>query len=61
MANTVFKTTSNTGPPGPGTPRKGYTSEHKAGEHIFHEGDLGTEMYIINEGKVEILNLVGEE
>lgn len=61
MANTVFKTTSNTGPPGPGTPKKGYTSEHKAGEYIFQEGDLGTEMYIINEGKVEILNVVGDD
>ena len=27
----------------------------------FREGDLGTEMYIINEGKVEILNQVGDE
>jgi len=61
MANTVFKTTSNTGTPGPGTPKKGYTSEHKAGEYIFQEGDLGTEMYIINEGKVEILNVVGDD
>jgi CRP-like cAMP-binding protein len=61
MANTVFKTTSNTGSPGPGTPKKGYTSEHKAGEYIFQEGDLGTEMYIINEGKVEILNVVGDD
>ncbi len=31
-----------------------------AGEVIFHEGDLGTEMYLIQEGKVEILRLTGE-
>jgi hypothetical protein len=64
MANPVFKTTSN-GPSGsdpvPPTGRKGYTAEYQAGEYIFREGDLGTEMYIINEGKVEILNRVGEE
>ena len=31
-----------------------------AGEVIFHEGDLGTEMYLIQEGKVEILRLTSE-
>ncbi len=66
MANTVFKTTSGPGgnPSGPGasgTGRKGYAVEVKAGDFIFREGDLGTEMYIINEGKVEILNQVGDE
>ncbi|MFL6263070.1 MAG: cyclic nucleotide-binding domain-containing protein [Thermoanaerobaculia bacterium] len=68
MANPVFKTTGN-GPTGPnpvpsasgGAGKKGYAAEYKAGEHIFREGDLGTEMYIINEGKVEILNQVGDE
>jgi pSer/pThr/pTyr-binding forkhead associated (FHA) protein len=63
MANPVFKTTGN-GPTGPNpvpSGKKGYAAEYKAGEHIFREGDLGTEMYIINEGKVEILNQVGEE
>src|SRR5436305_4605411 len=64
MANPIFKTTGNgpTGPnPLPSAGRKGYTAEHKAGDYIFREGDLGTEMYIINEGKVEILNQVGDE
>ena len=28
-----------------------------AGEIVFHEGDLGNEMYIVQEGKVEILRL----
>lgn len=58
MANTVFKTTSS---PGTGTARKGYALELKAGEYVFREGELGLEMYIINEGKVEILNHVGDE
>src|SRR3954465_13183697 len=63
MANPVFKTTGN-GPTGPNhvpSGTKGYAAEYKAGEHIFREGGLGTEMYIINEGKVEILNVVGDE
>jgi CRP-like cAMP-binding protein len=62
MANPVFKTTSggeatvasNSG-------KKGYALELKAGDYVFREGELGTEMYIINEGKVEILNQVGDE
>lgn len=64
MANPIFKTTGNgpTGPnPIPSVGKKGYTAEYKAGDFIFREGDLGTEMYIINEGKVEILNQVGDE
>jgi hypothetical protein len=64
MANTVFKTTGGPGGanPGPaGAGRKGYAVEVKAGDYVFREGDLGTEMYIINEGKVEILNQVGDE
>jgi CRP-like cAMP-binding protein len=59
MANPVFKTTSPGTGSGPG--KKGYTLELKAGDYIFREGDLGTEMYILNEGKVEILNQVGDE
>jgi CRP-like cAMP-binding protein len=59
MANQVFKSTS--GGAGAGAAKKGYTLELKAGEFVFQEGELGTEMYIINEGKVEILNQVGEE
>lgn len=34
----------------------GYLAEFADGDYIFREGDLGTEMYIIAEGKVEILN-----
>jgi len=36
-------------------PAGGRTFEFGAGRFIFHEGDLGTEMYIIHEGQVEIL------
>ena len=31
------------------------TLEFGAGRFIFHEGDLGTEMYIVHEGRVEIV------
>jgi CRP-like cAMP-binding protein len=62
MANPVFKTTGGPGSTsGGGGDKKGYAVEIKAGEYVFHEGDLGTEMYVINEGKVEILNQVGDE
>ena len=26
-----------------------------AGDYVFREGDLGTEMYVVHEGRVEIL------
>jgi len=55
MNKPVFKTTG----------RKGsdeYTISVRPGDYVFREGDLGTEMYIIHEGQVEILNQVkGEE
>ena len=60
MANTVFKSTSG-GDGGAGAGRRGLAFDLKAGEYIFREGELGTDMYIINEGKVEILNQVGDE
>lgn len=40
------------------TSRDGFadrTLEFGAGRYIFHEGDLGTEMYILHEGRVEIV------
>ena len=48
-AKTVFKTTSKK--PQSGSP----IVELPAGELVFREGDLGTEMYIVHEGQVEIL------
>ncbi len=32
-----------------------------AGEFVFREGDLGTEMYVLHEGRVEILQSAGGE
>ena len=57
MATTkpVFKTTSKK----PNLPN--YTVEFDAGEFIFNEGDLGMEMYIIHEGKIEILKEIQGE
>jgi CRP-like cAMP-binding protein len=52
MSKPVFKSTAKKGAP----PQ--FTREVKAGEVIFKEGDLGTEMFIIHEGKVEILKQV---
>ncbi|MDX1643531.1 MAG: cyclic nucleotide-binding domain-containing protein [Thermoanaerobaculia bacterium] len=34
--------------------------EVPAGEYVFREGDLGTEMFIVHRGRVEILKRVGE-
>ena len=48
MAKPVFKSTAKKGAPAQ------FTREAAAGEVIFQEGDLGTEMFIIHEGKVEI-------
>jgi CRP-like cAMP-binding protein len=52
MSKPVFKSTVKKGAP----PQ--FTREVKAGEVIFTEGDLGTEMFIVHEGKVEILKEV---
>jgi CRP-like cAMP-binding protein len=54
-AKPVFKTTS-----------KRAATQHqmvdcKAGEFVFREGDLGTEMYIVHDGKVEILKKMQDE
>ncbi|HTQ78607.1 MAG TPA: cyclic nucleotide-binding domain-containing protein, partial [Thermoanaerobaculia bacterium] len=49
----VFKTT--------GKKTADYSIEIAPGEYVFREGELGTEMYIIFEGQVEILNQVHEE
>jgi CRP-like cAMP-binding protein len=48
----VFKTTSKrAASPNP-------LVELPAGEFVFREGDLGTEMYIVHEGRIEILKRV---
>src|SRR4051812_11984718 len=72
MSSPVFKTTSSGGgtggssgsggAPAPPPAKKaaaGYILELGEGDFVFREGGLGTEMYIIHEGKVEILNGAG--
>jgi CRP-like cAMP-binding protein len=55
MTDTVFKTTGRRHPPN-------YKAvEWSQGEWIFEEGSLGTEMYIVQDGQVEILKRVGED
>jgi CRP-like cAMP-binding protein len=51
----VFKTTS--GAPNPGKDMLSFA----AGERIFAQGDLGTEMFIIQEGEVQIVKHIGSE
>ncbi len=56
MNKPVFKTTAKK------AAQPSFTVEFEAGETIFKEGDLGTEMYIVHEGKVGILKeLPGEQ
>jgi signal-transduction protein with cAMP-binding, CBS, and nucleotidyltransferase domain len=65
MTKPVFKSTGVAGaPPPPATPVKKaaagqFVEEHPAGAFLFREGDLGTEMFILQEGQVEILKSVG--
>ncbi|HXU47311.1 MAG TPA: cyclic nucleotide-binding domain-containing protein [Thermoanaerobaculia bacterium] len=54
MSKPVFKTTGRRG-------GDDFMVEYPAGQYIFHEGELGTEMYLVNEGQVEVLNRVGED
>lgn len=54
MTKPVFKSTAK-------KPLGDYSVEYKPEEYIFNEGDLGTEMYIIHEGRVAIFQNVGEE
>jgi CRP-like cAMP-binding protein len=49
MNKPVFKTTSKR----PSLPN--YTVEFAAGDFVFREGELGTEMFIVHEGTVEVL------
>jgi pSer/pThr/pTyr-binding forkhead associated (FHA) protein len=54
----VFKS----GPGGGGkSPYEKYLISHLMGEIIFSEGDIGTEMYIVQSGTVELLKAIGGE
>ena len=59
MTKPVFKSTAAPGSaPASGEGRKGlasFTEEVAAGDYVFREGELGTEMFILQEGQVEIL------
>lgn len=69
MNKPVFKTTGggSGGPSGGGASgaadgrSKVFSIEVKSGDFIFREGDLGTEMFIVQEGQVEILSRVAGE
>ena len=49
MVKPVFKTTSSKGE------KQTFSVEFKAEDLVFEEGDLGTDMYIVQQGKVAIL------
>jgi len=53
----VFKTTGGGGK----DPVKDSQLSFTAGERIFEQGDLGTEMFIIQDGVVEIIKHIGSE
>jgi CRP-like cAMP-binding protein len=53
----VFKTTGG----GSKDPVKDSQLSYSAGEKIFAQGDLGTEMFIIHEGEVEIIKHIAGE
>lgn len=51
MSKPVFKSTGSA----KRQAQPNFAVEHEAGSRIFSEGDLGTEMFILQEGQVEIL------
>ncbi len=53
----VFKTTGGSSR----NPVRDATAAFQAGETIFTQDELGTEMYIVLEGEVEIVKRIGEE
>ena len=53
----IFKTTGSGGK----DPVKDSQLAFSAGDHIFDQGDLGTEMFIIQEGEVEIIKHIAGE
>ena len=54
----VFKS----GPGGGGkNPYEKYLVSHLMGDIIFSEGDIGTDMFIIQSGTVELLKAIGGE
>lgn len=62
MADPVFRSTGQPTPRGAerSKPSERYLRTFESGEYVFREGDLGTEMYILQEGEVEILKRVND-
>ena len=56
-----MKTVFRTGPAAPKSPFERYLVSHPMGDIIFSEGEIGTEMYIIQSGTVELLKEIGRE
>ena len=57
----VFKSGPG-GPAGTGkSPYEKYLVNHLMGEIIFSEGDIGTEMYIVQSGTIELLKAIAGE
>ncbi len=56
-----MKTVFRTGPAAPKSPFERYLVSHEMGDIIFSEGEIGTEMYIIQSGTVELLKEIGKE
>ncbi|HEX2164817.1 MAG TPA: cyclic nucleotide-binding domain-containing protein [Thermoanaerobaculia bacterium] len=42
-------------------PQRDHRLEVPAGDYVFREGDLGTEMFIVHEGQIEISKRIGGE
>jgi len=60
MNKPVFKTTGGSKKPGD-KPAGNFTVDVRKGDFVFREGDLGTEMYIVQDGRVEIVKEMQEE
>jgi len=57
----VVKAIFRTGPGVPKSPFERYLVTHPMGDIIFSEGEIGTDMYIIQSGTVELLKDIGGE
>jgi hypothetical protein len=55
------KAVFRTGPGTPKSPFERYLVTHPMGDIIFSEGEIGTEMYIVQSGTVELLKEIGGE
>jgi hypothetical protein len=57
----AMKAVFKSGPGGGKNPFERFLVTHPMGDVIFSEGDIGTEMYIIQSGTVELLKSIGGE